>query len=295
MKRHMPPLNHLRALEAAIRHESFTKAAEELNVTQGAISRHVKALEDYLGFTLIERINNNLVIPPESQQLAQALTRAFDAISKAARDLQEGKLRRVIRVHSYTNLMLRWLIPKLPSFQALHPDIEVRISTGIKEVDFGKDDVDVAVRLGLGDWPDARAELLFNDELLPVCSPRLLSAQGLTRPQDLQMATVYHNYARREEWPRWFQLATGKALHPQNPIYLEDPVVVHQCLIAGMGVGLAQRPYVIQDVSEGRLVVLFPTTLRNDGGFYLVCPREGPRKASVATFWDWLLQTARAE
>ena len=292
MKRKMPPLNHLRALEAAIRHESFTKAAEELNVTQGAISRHVKALEDYLGFTLIERINSNLVIPPESQQLAQALTRAFDSISQATQELKNGKLRKVIRVHSYTNFALRWLIPKLPAFQAQHPDIEVRVSTGTTEVDFEKEEIDISVRRGLGDWTDVRAELLFDDELLPVCSPQLLASQGFERPEDLQKATIYHSYVRREEWPRWFELTTGKSFRPDNPIYLEDLVVVHQSLIAGMGVGLVQRHYVTHDVEEGRLVILFPDALRNDGGFYLVCPRKGPRNSSVATLWGWLLQTA---
>jgi len=294
VKRQIPPLNHLRALEAAIRHQSFTKAADELNVTQGAVSRHVKALEEYLGFPLVERINNNLVIPSESQQYAVTLSRAFDMVHKATQDLKTGRHRTVIRLHSYTNFALRWLVPNLPAFQALHPEIEIRVSTGGTDIDFGTDEVDVGVRYGLGDWPDARAELLFRDELLPVCSPQLAAAHAFREPADLLKVPMYHSYLRRDEWPRWFELATGKPAYPANPIYLDDHVVAHQCLIAGMGVGLAQRQYVALEEAAGRLKLLFPCAVRNDEGFYLVCPRDGPRSPSAVTFWDWLLRTAQS-
>lgn len=292
MKRHMPPLNHLRALEAAVRLESFTKAAEELHVTQGAISRHVRALEEYLGFELVERVNNNLIIPPECQKFARALTQAFDGINKASKELKEARRRTILIVRAYTNFVLRWLVPRLPEFQKLNPEIEIRISAGGTDIDFEDDDVDLAVRYGLGQWSDAHSDLLFGDELLPVCSPLVAQSSRFLQPEDLLQATLYHSYHRREEWPRWLKQTTGKALLPERSVYLEDQAVAHECVLAGMGVGLAQRHFIEHDVRAGRLVVLFDLPLRNPEGYYLLVAPDRMHSPSIATFRTWLLQHA---
>jgi len=289
----MPPLNPLRALEAAIRHESFTKAAEELNVTQGAISHHIRALEDYLGFNLVERVNNNLIIPPQTHRFAGVLTDAFDRIHKGAKELTQGRQRTILVVRAYTNFFVRWLIPRLPAFQKLHPGIEIRISAGRNDIDFESDDADIAVRHGLGKWPDVHSELLFNDEHIPICSPEVARALDPQRPEDLLQATLYNSYQRRDEWPRWFEVATGRKLEPVKTMYLEDQAVAYQCLLSGMGVGLAQRQYVTDDVRAGKLVVPFDIALHNPEGYYFVCPPDRLDRPTIGIFREWLLLNAR--
>jgi len=288
-KRYMPPLNQLRAFEAAVRHESFTKAAAELSVTQGAISRHVRSLEEYLGFQLFERVNNNLVIPPASREFAQALTRSFDGISQAAQALRQSKRRTVLTVHSYTNFLIRWLIPKLPDFQARHPNIEIRLSAGRTEVDFDEDDIDVAVRYGAPPWPGIHSELLFQVEMVPICSPRLAQAVGLETPEDLLKTTLYHVYARREEWPAWWAQVSDAPFKPFREVYPEDLAVVQQCVLAGMGVGLSQRHYVLDDIAAGQIMIPFDVPLRHTNGFYVVCQPGRMDVPKISAFRQWIL------
>lgn len=288
-KRHMPPLNQLRAFEAAVRHESFTKAAAELNVTQGAISRHVRSLEEYLGFQLFERVNNNLVIPSASREFAHALTQSFDGINQATQALRQGKRRTVLTVHSYTNFLIRWLIPKLPSFQAQYPDIEIRLSSGRVEVDFSEDDIDLAIRYGAPPWPGIQSELLFPVEMVPICSPSLAESVGLQTPEDLLKTTLYHVYARRAEWPAWWAQVSKAPFEPFREVYPEDLAVVQQCVLAGMGVGLSQRHYVLDDIAAGRIMIPFDVPLRHTNGFYVVCLPGRMDVPKIAAFRQWIL------
>jgi len=293
MKREIPPLNHLRALEAAIRHESFTKAADELHVTQGAVSRHVRDLEEYLGSSLFQRVNNNLVIPQETREFGEALTRAFDGINRASQHLVQSKRRTVLTVRGYTNLMMRWLIPRLPSFEDAGFGIELRLSTGPEEVDFERDDIDVAFRYGDGGWPGLHSDRLFPAEMVAVCTPELASRLRLKKPQDILRATVYHSYARRYEWPLWFAQVSSEPFAPAATIFLEDPVVVDQCVRSGLGVGLRPRPFVSDDVSAGKLVIPFDVPLRVPAAYYLVFPRDRLGTPKIETFRTWLLDVAR--
>jgi len=295
MKRQMPPLNRLRALEAAIRHESFTKAAEELNVTQGAISRHIRDLEDSLGFPLFERVNNNLLVPPESREFGAALTRAFDGINRASHALLQTKRRTVLTVRGYTNFMMRWLIPRLPAFQALEPRIEMRVSAGREETDFELDDVDLAFRFGMGQWPGLHADMLFPAEVMLVCTPELARRLDLKQPEDVLRGTVYHSYSRREEWPRWFKLVSDKPFVPEAEVFLEDPVVADQCVLSGMGLGLTHRHFVQGDLAAGRLISPFDTVMRGPFAYYLICPPERLDIPKNASFRKWVLEVARGE
>ncbi|CAM3778885.1 transcriptional regulator GcvA [Castellaniella denitrificans] len=294
-KRQMPPLNHLRAFEVAVRHESFTKAAAELNVTQGAISRHIRSLEGYLGFQLFERVNNNLVIPQASREFARALTESFDGISHATQILRQGKRRTVLTVHSYTNFLIRWLIPKLPDFQAQYPDIEIRLSSGRTEVDFAVDDIDVAIRYGVPPWPGIWSEQLFQVEMVPVCAPGLADAVGLHRPEDLLKTTLYHGYARRDEWQAWWSQVSTAPFTPFREIYPEDQAVMHQCVLAGMGVGLSQRHYVLDDIAAGRLVIPFDVPLLHANGFYVVCLPDRMEVPKIAAFRQWIQDQLRQD
>ncbi|KQP14183.1 transcriptional regulator GcvA [Pseudorhodoferax sp. Leaf267] len=289
----MPPLNHLRAFEAAVRHESFTRAANELHVTQGAVSRHIRHLEEYLGFGLFERFNNNLVVAPEARRFCESLTRAFNEIDRASQVLRHARQRSVIKVHGDTNFMLRWLIPRLPGFQAVQPRIEVQLSSSREAVDFGHDGVDAAIRFGRGQWPGCHADALFPMEMVPVCTPALAERLALAEPQDILRATLYHAYARREEWPRWFRLVSEQPFEPAAEAYLEDATVVLQCVLAGMGIGLTHRHYVLDELQAARLVIPFDVPLRNRSAFYFVCPEQTRHNPAVAAFREWLVQAAQ--
>lgn len=295
MRRDIPPLNHLRALEVAIRHESFTKAAEEMHVTQGAISRHIRDLEEYLGWKLFERVNNNLLIPDETREFGAVLTRAFDGISRASQELRQSKLRTVLIVRSYTNLMMRWLIPRLPSFDEAGHGIELRLTAGVEEVDFEQDDIDVAFRYGKGQWDGLHADYLFSPEMIVVCTPELARRLRLERPEDVLRATVYHTYARKHEWPLWFKLVSEKPFLPAASNFLEDAVVVDQCVCSGMGVGLRPRQYFRDDIAMGRLVSPFGTALKVEAAFYLVFPKHRIDVPKVARFREWLLEATSGE
>ena len=288
----MPPLNHLRAFEAAVRHESFTKAAEELNVTQGAISRHIRSLEEYLGFEMFQRENNNLHVALEIREFAAALTRAFDQINRASQTLQQSKRRTVLTVRGYTNFLVRWLIPRLPQFQTAHPTFEIRLSAGREEADFSRDDVDMDIRYGTGRWPSLHADPLFSVEMVPVCSPSLIEKLDMGQPDDVLKATVYHSFSRKQEWAKWFALVSDKPFKPAAEVFTEDPAVAEQCVIAGMGMGISQRHYITGEVAAGRLVVPFDVPLQTDAAFYLVCPPEHLNLPKNAAFREWILAVA---
>ncbi|MDQ8728217.1 transcriptional regulator GcvA [Bradyrhizobium sp. LHD-71] len=285
----MPPLNHLRAFEAAARHESFTKAADELNVTQGAVSRHIRTLEDYLGFELFDRGTSGVHLSDASRQFAGVLTRAFDNIDKATETLAKDRRRTILEIRGYTNFLVRWLLPRLPDFQSSHPHIEIKLSSGREELEFGKDGPDVAIRYGHGQWDGLHADLLFEDELLPNCSPALAESVPLQKPEDLLKATVYHSHLRRQEWPRWFGLVSKEPFMPAQEVYTEDLAVAHQCVLAGMGIGLGQREYIADDIANGRLIVPFNIPLKRKAGFYCVYPESRKNLPKVTAFRDWLL------
>jgi LysR family glycine cleavage system transcriptional activator len=294
MKRRMPPLNHLRAFEAAARHESFTRAADELNVTQGAVSRHIRTLEDYLGYELFDRDSGGVHLTASGRHYAETLTRAFDDISKATEILDQDRRRIVLEIRGYTNFLVRWLLPKLPAFQALHPQIEIKLSTGRDDIAFGKDGPDVAIRHGHGQWEGTLADMLFEDELVPNCSPSLLRTMRLREPEDLLRCTVYHSRLRRHEWPRWFSLVSKQPFAPEREVYTEDLAIAHQCVLAGMGIGLGQRNYIAEDIAAGRLTVPFDVPLKRKAGFYFVYPESHRKSPKVIAFREWILSLSDA-
>jgi LysR family transcriptional regulator, glycine cleavage system transcriptional activator len=286
--RRIPPLNPLRAFEAAARHSSFTKAADEMNVTQGAISRQVRELERHLGFDLFERVHGRLELGRSGRAYAAALTDAFDRIARATEELVATRTQTILAIRSYTTLLVRWLIPLLPDFQVEHPNIEIRLVSASDHVNFDRDNVDLGIRYGYGRWPKLQSDLLFEDELFPVCSPKLREAAQLKTPRDLSRCTLLHLNLRRADWPDWLAAAGVESLQVANNLFLEDLGVVYQCATAGLGVAMGQRAYVLDDLAAGRLVAPFSVVLRRSAGYYLVCPKERANVAKILTFRRWL-------
>ena len=284
----IPPLNALRAFEAAARWLSFTKAAEELHVTQGAISRQVKLLEDFLGFDLFERTPHGVELNRSGQVYAAAITRSFDEILRATDELGTARTHSVLTIRGYTTFLVRWLTPLLPDFQIRHPNIEVRLVSASDPVDFGRDKVDLGIRYGYGRWKDLECDLLFMDELFPVCSPTLRESVPLRTPADLRGCTLLHLNLRCSDWPEWFAAAGVDRPLPGRDVALEDLGVAYQCAVAGFGVAIGQREYVHEDLAAGKLVVPFQPVLRRNRGYYLVCPRERVNLAKIVAFRTWM-------
>lgn len=285
------PLNPLRAFEVAARHMSFTLAADELCVTQGAISRAVKTLEDYYGTPLFKRAGNGLELTPKSRLLAHKLTDIFAQLADATEDFLGARTAQVLTVWTYTSFMIGFLIPRLPDFQLHHPNIRVRLISATDNAEFNRDQVDVRLRYGRGHWEGFDSTLLFQETLRPVCSPRLLEPGRTTMDlDDLSKQALLHFEGRRHDWSDWLSAAGGPDLQPRDNLIFDELSVAAQAALAGLGIAMVQKAYFHDEIGKGQLVVPFETELHRELGYYLTVARERRRADHVVIFRDWLLR-----
>src|SRR6185312_549357 len=258
MPTRLPSLNGLRAFEAAARHLSFTLAANELNVTQTAISHQIRRLEDELGIKLFIRQNRALALTPKAREYLPGIRAAFNDLRLATDRIQRKGDDRVLTVSTLASLAAKWLLPRLSGFQEAHPDIDVHITTSTSLVDFRNGDVDAAIRYGRGQWSGLRADWLMADELFPVCSPALLKGDKPLRcPEDLANWTLLHSSGGYDDdWRLWL---TAAGLPPdiskQPGLSFDLIFMTVQAAIDGIGVAMGRTSYVEADIAKGRLVV----------------------------------------
>jgi LysR family glycine cleavage system transcriptional activator len=298
MTARLPSLNGLRAFEAAARHLSFTAAAAELNVTQTAISHQIKRLEDELGIALFVRQNRALALTPQARDYLPGIRAAFNDLRLATDRLRRNDHDRVLTVSTLASLASKWLLPKLPAFQAAHPGIDVHITTSTSMVDFKSGDVDAAIRYGRGRWAGLRADWLTADQLFPVCSPRLLTGETpLREPADLARYTLLHSSAAYDDdWRLWLTAAGLPTDISRQPGLSFDMIFMTlQAAIDGLGVAIGRTTYVEGDLASGRLVVPFRISLPADAGFYLVAPEAAAETPKLTAFRDWLLASIPAK
>ena len=295
MSRRLPPLNALRAFEAAARHLSFTRAAAELHVTQTAISHQIKALEERLGVRLFRRLPRGLLLTEAAQRLLPPVRDAFDQIAAATERLAVSGSGATLTVSVLPSFAAKWLVPRLGRFRAAHPDLDLRISSSSELVDFARDDVDVGIRMGSGVYPGLRVERLFGEALVPVCSPVLREGpHPLRRPEDLARHVLLHDedYAG---WELWLRLAGVPGVPARRgPVFTDSGVVV-QAAAEGQGVALARRVLAAGDLAAGRLIQPFDVSIPHDLAYYLVCPEATAEQPKIAAFRDWLLAESRAQ
>ncbi len=290
MRHRFPPLNPLRAFEVTARHMSFTEAADELCVTQSAVSRQVKALEGYLGFELFVRNARGLELTPQAKAYAAALTDAFQQIEATTDELFLHQGTTTLTLMGYAMLINRWLLPKLSEFQIKHPRIMVRTIASSENVDFTRDVVDLGIRYGSGSWSHLHADLLFNDELLPVCSPGFLESAGkIDTPEKLARTKRLHLRKRKRDWDDWSANAGMTLPDEDDPVYFDDLAILYEAAVAGHGIAIGQYRYVEDDLRKGRLVAPFEHVLRRQSGYYLVYPAEQARSEKIQALRDWLL------
>jgi LysR family glycine cleavage system transcriptional activator len=290
MPRRLPSLNALKAFEAAARHESFTRAAEELAVTQGAVSHQVKALEQELGLRLFLRERQRLRLTAGGRRLLEVARDAFDRIAAGVERLRASERSGELTVSTSPNFAAKWLVPRLGGFAAAHSGIELRLSANPAHVDFAVDDVDLAIRHGDGDWPGLAAIRLCREELFPVCAPEL--AKRLRRPADLKRATLLHLSDRRD-WAKWLEAAgvEGVALD-RGPVFDQASLKL-DAAAAGQGVALARTALADWELRSGRLVRPFALALAVPYAYWIVCPRPKAKTPKVKAFIAWLLAEAQ--
>lgn len=292
--RDLPPLNALKAFDAAARHLSLTRAAEELYVTHGAVSRQIKELEGFLGRPLFERRPRGLELTDHGRLLAFTTQRIFDDLRQAVRGLQARHDTDVITVSTVPSLAARWLVPRLAAFQARWPGREIRLGTSKHLVDFRRDNVDVALRYGRGGWRGVYSERLFSPREFPVCAPGMLEGtRSLRAPADLRHFTLIHDMSFGN-WSQWLAAADVPDIDPRKGLLLEDMNGALQAAIEGQGVALASLPLVHADLRAGRLVRPFPVDIPVELSFYLVCEAGRENAPELLPFLDWLREEARA-
>jgi LysR family glycine cleavage system transcriptional activator len=291
----LPPLNQLKDFEAAGRLLSIQNAAEELHVTPAAISRQVRGLENYLGVQLFVRDHRAVRLTTEGERYLAGITEGLNQIRKATLNLTRGAARRTLKIRAYTTFSMKWLIPRLSSFHALHPDIDVRLTTSLEPVDFAREDIDAAIRLGLDGCHGLAADWLVPNELVPVCSPEFLAKNpALADPKQLGKATLLHSLARPEDWNKWLRAAGLKEVDGYRGLKYESSAMIYQAAIEGHGIAIAQRALVTDDLASGRLIMPFQFVLdEGDHTYYLVYPKAQSYSPEFETFRDWILSQAR--
>ena len=290
MQRRLPPLNSLRAFESAARLLSFTRAADELAVTQSAVSHQVKTLEDWAGLPLFRRDGRAVALTEAAQKFLPAVTQARDQLALAGRKLQavdpgQGWLT-VAVMPSFAG---KWLVPRLSGFRAKHPNIDVWLATFEAQSGALGPDVDMAIRYGREEWPGLTTIKFLSEELFPVCAPSV--AAQLKDPADLVRTTLLHDELR-EDWTMWLRAAGVTTVDATRGPGFDDSGLLIQAAIEGLGVALGRSVLVKGDLNAGRLVRPFATSLPGGSSYALVYPPELANAPKVKAFREWLLAEA---
>ncbi|MER9837977.1 transcriptional regulator GcvA [Mesorhizobium sp. M0145] len=289
MPRKLPPLTTLPSFEAAARLLSFSKAAEELHVTHGAISRAIKNLEDQLGVQLFERGTRSVSLTAVGEPYARAVREALAQLATATAAATARYSSSTLNVSTSDGFAGRWLVPRLYRFHRAHGDVDVRVSTSGKLTNFLGDGIDVAVRYGNGNYPGLTSEFLTGEEVFPVCSPKLLEgAHPLRTPQDLKHHTLIRD-SFPIDWATWLASAGVEGVDPQSGITFDSATFAMESAAQGEGVVLGRTMLVAADLAAGRLVRPFGHALNSPSSFYFVYPPEAIRQRKVKAFRDWLL------
>ncbi|MEM8635578.1 MAG: transcriptional regulator GcvA [Pseudomonadota bacterium] len=291
----LPPLNALRAFEAAARRLSFTKAAEELNVTPGAISQQIRQLEDYAGAPLFKRTGRSVLLTDSAQATLPLVREAFDQIAEAGRVMQAPARRGRVMVSSAPSFAAKWLAPRLENFHRGHEGIEAWVSADMGLTDFNTADADIAIRYGRGQYDGLKSEQLLDEAVLPVCSPALLEgADGIRKPADLANHTLLHDESAENDpscpdWASWLAARNVLGVQSRRGPRFNQAVLVIEAAISGQGVALAKRAVAATDLAAGRLVAPFAdgSTLI-EFGYWLVWPKGRHLSTDVRAFIKWL-------
>ncbi len=315
MSYRLPPLNALRAFEAAARHLSFSKAAEELFVTPAAISHQIKALEEHLGVQLFRRLSRSLALTEVAQACLPQLRQGFDCLAEAVELARAQDDTGILTVSLTPTLAAKWLVPRMDNFMHAHPEIEMRIAAGVDQldlrrgsqrnqgelIDFRRDDVDVAIRFGTGQYPEYHVEKLFSVQAVPMCSPTLLKGRyPLRTPEDLRHHTLVHDetvygYEAEPHWSIWLKAAGVSGVDPNRGPRFNAAALAIEAALDGQGVTLGLPMLALADILAGRLVIPFNVVVPLEFAYWIVCPEHTANRPKIVAFREWLKEEARRD
>ncbi|MBM3504551.1 MAG: transcriptional regulator GcvA [Alphaproteobacteria bacterium] len=299
MPRDLPPLNALRAFEAAARHLSFTKAAEELLVTPAAVSQQVKLLEGKLGVALFQRLNRGLLLTDAGRSGLPGLSDSFERLADSVHRLRGWKDRVIVTVRVPPSLGVKWLVPRLVAFHAAQPEIDVRISIAEPSAGFTWTDCELEVRNVPGHYAGLKVERLMSEEIFPVCSPRLMKGRSpLRAPADLADHTLIHDESLRviedfPTWQRWLDVAGVSGVDVTRGLHFSYSSMAIDAAIAGDGVALGRTVIVADDLAAGRLVRPFDVKYPARFHYHLLSDRRANQEPNIRAVRDWLLAIAQ--
>jgi LysR family transcriptional regulator, glycine cleavage system transcriptional activator len=298
-RRRLPPLNALRAFEAAARHLNFSRAADELSVTPGAVSQQIQNLEDYVGAALFKRTPKGLLLTDAAQTALPALREAFDRLAEAASLLTAAVDGRRLTLTAPPSFAAKWLVPRLGAFEQAHPQVDVWLSAGIELMDLTAGEVDVAIRYGAGRYPGLEVKRLMGEEVLPVASPELLKENPLEGPQDLTHHVLLHDGSPDlddscPDWSMWLAARGLKTVDGHRGPRFNQSSLVIEAAANGRGVALAKRTLAQADIAAGRLVVPFQIATAVDFAYFLAYPKAKGRLPQVKAFVGWIEAEALA-
>ena len=286
------PVGPLRAFNVAARNLNLSAAAEEMNVTHAAVSRQVKQLEERLGVKLFERLPRGLKLTAHGALLAEGTREAFDRLASAIEDVSIPAVRRKLTISTFASLAARWLMPRVGAFAELFPDVDLQVRTTTRLTDFARDDVDVAIRFGSGNYPGLHVVPLFRPKEIVIAAPALLKrGPPLKSLSDLKNYTLLHSDSHRE-WIRWLEAAGAKGVNARRGVICGDRNSVLQAALAGQGVALASEVFAASELAGGRLVKVFNMEVAAEFAIYAVCLPRRLNDPLIAGTLDWLLREA---
>jgi LysR family glycine cleavage system transcriptional activator len=298
-RRRLPPLNALRAFEAAARHLNFSRAADELSVTPGAVSQQIQNLEDYVGAALFKRTPKGLLLTDAAQTALPALREAFDRLAEASSLLTAAVDGRRLTLTAAPSFAAKWLVPRLKRFEETYPQIDVWLSADLDIVDFASGEIDLAVRYGTGRYPGLEIGRLMSETVIPVASPELIAANPLETPADLARHTLLHDGSPDADdscpdWLMWLAARGVKGVDgTRGPRFNQSSLVV-EAAVGGRGVALAKRTLAQDDLDAGRLVAPLQIATAVDFAYFVVHPKAKGRLPQVKAFVGWITAEAAA-
>jgi len=289
----LPPMSAVRVFEAAARLQSFTRAAEELGMTQAAVSYQIKMLEDRVGVPLFTRTTRQVALTETGRRLAPSIGEAFEIMRKAFRSIAEGD-KAVLAITVLQTFAASWLVPRLGGFQLAHPNLAVRLDTSMNVIDLVQSEFDLGIRSGFGEWPGLEAHMLFPITFVPVCSPQLIERiGGLKTPADLLKLPLLS--PRDPWWGRWFAMAglPSADLSKGPDLNLGTQLLEGASALAGHGVAIVTPAFFASELSSGRLVMPFDMVVVDERSYWLVYPKARSHSPKIRAFRDWLLEEVR--
>ncbi len=288
--RRLPPLNAVRAFEAAARRGNFNQAAEELSVTPSAISHQVRALEEFFGTKLFRRSGRNVVLTPKARDFLRSVTQALDQINAASQRMMRRPEGNLLNIAVAPTFATGWLVPRMSEFQVDHPELEIRMCTTMSFADFANSDIDLSINYSAGEFPQGLASVrIMAEHCVPVCAPRYLEDHELRTPDDIRNCTLLHALPRIGQWRNWLEVAGVTGVDAERGPKFQSTPLALEAAKSGLGVAIANLEFVEDHVRQGSLVAPFQVEVPSESGYYLVYPMDHADEPKIEAFREWLL------